>query len=123
MRKWREKNLERSRAINRRSYRKLENGWRRKNRERVNAKRREQHKQWYLLRTYGMTQEDFWALLAKQEGRCAICRTDRPPCRVPGESVWHVDHDHKTGRVRGLLCFNCNAALGHVRDEVARLLA
>ena len=47
-------------------------------------------------------------MLAEQDGLCAICR------EAPAE---HVDHDHETERVRGLLCFNCNGALGQFRDR------
>lgn len=70
-----------------------------------------------LQRTYGDKQHKFgtreWNLLFKRQGkRCGICRA--PGCK--GESHnrkrrLYVDHDHKTGRVRGLLCFRCNHRL------------
>ncbi|MDQ1705857.1 MAG: hypothetical protein QOF18_2223 [Frankiaceae bacterium] len=46
-------------------------------------------------------------MIEAQGGTCAVC---------PGKPE-HVDHDHETGRVRGILCFNCNQALGNVRDN------
>ena len=52
-------------------------------------------------------------MLAAQGGLCAICR------EAPAE---HVDHDHETGQVRGLLCFNCNGALGQFRDRTDLML-
>jgi len=66
-----------------------------------------------------VTPEQYAALLARQEGRCAICQTDQPG----GKGSWHVDHDHATGGVRGLLCSQCNLMLGHARDDPARLRA
>ena len=51
-------------------------------------------------------------MIEKQGGVCALCRQRAPE---------HVDHDHLTGRVRGLLCSCCNQALGNARDDVAIL--
>jgi len=63
----------------------------------------------YLLRhRYGIGQADVDELLAAQGGVCAICGAADPK---------HVDHDHRTGRVRGILCFNCNGGLGQFRDS------
>ena len=56
---------------------------------------------------YAMTPDDYDRMLNDQEGRCAICRTPQPV----GKRL-NIDHDHKTGKVRGLLCIKCNVALG-----------
>lgn len=71
-----------------------------------------------VLAAYGLTADDYDAMLAAQGGACAVCG------RTPDESL-HVDHDHATGAVRRLLCSGCNQALGMIRDdpEVARRLA
>lgn len=63
---------------------------------------------YHFRRRYGITVEHFDAMFAEQNGLCAICR------EAPAA---HVDHDHETNRVRGLLCFNCNGALGQFRDR------
>ncbi|MGQ0520299.1 MAG: endonuclease VII domain-containing protein [Actinomycetota bacterium] len=72
----------------------------------------------YLKRKYGITPEDYDQLLAEQDGVCAIC--GRPPRT---DIALHVDHDHTTGRIRGLLCFRCNNALGDFDDDHDRLAA
>jgi len=66
------------------------------------------------LKQYGLTNAQTVEMLAIQGNRCAICRTDNPG----GRHYWHVDHDHETGLVRGLLCNRCNLGLGHLRDSV-----
>jgi hypothetical protein len=53
-------------------------------------------------KTYGVTEEQYRALLMAQDGRCAICG------RLPRNRRLAVDHDHNTGEVRGLLCYTCN---------------
>lgn len=65
---------------------------------------------------YGITTAQFEALLRQQGGACAICRR-----RVT--RLLHIDHCHRTGRVRGLLCFACNTSLGFLDDDVERLRA
>lgn len=70
-------------------------------------------------RLYGLEPGRYDAMVADQGGRCAICRTDAPG----GKGDWHVDHDHATGRVRGLLCNRCNLLLGHAQDDPQRLRA
>ncbi|UIW13254.1 HNH endonuclease [Arthrobacter phage Crewmate] len=68
---------------------------------------------------YGVTVDHVEALKAAQGGKCAICGTDEPG----GRGRWHVDHDHESGAVRGLLCHHCNLGLGHFRDDVDALRA
>lgn len=74
-----------------------------------------------LRKKYGITNDDYVQILAEQNGRCAIC------VQTPAVGKWlHVDHDHRTGAVRGLLCHQCNWYLGKVdRDPavLARLAA
>lgn len=70
-------------------------------------------------RKYGISLADFNRMVAEQGGRCAICATDAPGGK--GNRL-HVDHDHATGEVRGLLCTNCNRALGYFKDDGALLL-
>jgi hypothetical protein len=62
----------------------------------------------YFRRKYGLSQQEIADLITAQRGRCCIC------LRRPAE---HIDHDHVTGRVRGVLCFTCNAALGQLQDD------
>ena len=68
----------------------------------------------HLKRRYGITAADADAMLSEQDGLCAIFR------QAPAA---HVDHDHKTGAVRALLCFNCNGGLGQFKDDPAVLRA
>jgi Recombination endonuclease VII len=75
---------------------------------RANADKRGGYRTYHLSRRYGITAEEADHLLAGQGGMCAICKT------APAN---HVDHDHATGAVRALLCFNCNGGLGQFRDD------
>lgn len=67
----------------------------------------------HLKRRYGITAAEVEAMMAAEGGTCAICRVK------PAE---HVDHDHETGDVRGILCFTCNVGLGNFEDDPERLL-
>jgi hypothetical protein len=72
------------------------------------------------LRKYGIDQGTWNEMIERQGDRCAICRTDKPGGR--GE-LWHIDHDHETGRIRGLLCHSCNVGIGNFRDDPSLLIA
>jgi len=74
------------------------------------------------LRTkYGIEPEEYYAMLEAQGGGCALCKastpSDRHYKRRGKAEMFHVDHCHATGRVRGLLCHLCNRALGLIRDN------
>ncbi len=96
--------------------------YRARNAERELAKQREYQKtdaykqaqRRSRMKQYGITVEDYDAMLLAQDGRCAVC--DRPMFGP------HIDHDHVTGEVRGLLCRACNQGLGIFEDDVDRLL-
>ncbi len=68
-------------------------------------------------RALGVSDEDYERLLAEQDGHCALC-PNRPKTRR-----LHVDHDHRTGEVRGLLCYVCNKYLPATRGADWHLLA
>lgn len=71
----------------------------------------------YLKSTYGITRNQYEELLEKQGGKCAICGGAGFKMRVHHWSSLVVDHDHKTGEVRGLLCHNCNRGIGLLQDS------
>lgn len=96
----------------RRKQREKASAWYQKNRAYVAAKMREMR----LIQKYGLTEADYQALSAAQDGKCAICRAE------PKEG-WPlvVDHCHETGVVRGLLCDGCNQAIGRLGDNAESL--
>jgi hypothetical protein len=110
-RRWYEKNRDREIARVR--------SWQRANPDRVKAwarksrgKRLKKLREIHLRNKFGLTPVEFDTLLAAQDGACALC--DAPP--TSGISL-HVDHDHGTGEIRGLLCMRCNNALGLFRED------
>lgn len=81
----------------------------------TSAERRAQVRRSFLKTKYGISVENWRWLLAFQGGKCAICRGDF-------EETPHVDHDHVSGWVRGLLCTRCNTGLGQFEDDPERLV-
>lgn len=69
------------------------------------------------IESYGITVEEHNELFEAQDGVCAICLREE---WVVGRSL-AIDHDHATGKVRGLLCGPCNQGLGLLADDIARL--
>ena len=74
-----------------------------------------------LLDQYGITQDDYEVLESEQQFKCAICK--KPETRMYKDVVCRtvVDHDHKTKRIRGLLCYACNLVLRYARDNIDTL--
>lgn len=74
-----------------------------------------------LKRLYGITYKDYLELLENQNYRCGICKLtieEANSCNVWGKNKrFHVDHNHKTGEIRGLLCNNCNTGLGYFKES------
>jgi hypothetical protein len=66
---------------------------------------------------YGITEFGYEILLGHHDGACWICG------KMPKKQSLHVEHDHKTGRIRGLVCWRCNALLQHANDKPAILRA
>jgi hypothetical protein len=67
-----------------------------------------------LKRKYSMTLEQYNQLLKAQSGQCATCPSKPQTRRL------NVDHNHKTNKIRGLLCFSCNYTIGFLKDDPAR---
>ena len=94
-------------------------GWRRKNPDKARILDRRGR----LKRIHGITEKDFEAMWIAQRGKCANPRCDSIfPLNVDDyRRGLQVDHDHKTGRVRSLLCGPCNRALAGIDDDIGRL--
>ena len=79
----------------------------------ASGKKKTSDRKSHLKRKYGLTLQEFDELLASQGGGCAICGNPNAD---------NVDHDHVTGRVRGILCFTCNVAIGLIAEDEERLM-
>lgn len=95
------------------------------NRERIavwqkehQANNRDKYREYKLQRNYGISLEEFDLMVTAQGDRCACCGTSEPG---GSKETWNVDHDHSTGKVRGLLCTNCNHGIGKLGDSIEGL--
>lgn len=89
--------------------------WHIKNRDTILKKQKEAYdpiaiRKYHLKSNYGITEEEYALMLENQDRRCAICHKKT-------SKRLHVDHDHKTGKIRGLLCQKCNHGLGQFNDD------
>ena len=83
--------------------------------ERTYKARRDKYRAVQYKNSYGLTIAEYDELLVRQDGKCAICKLP------PDKKRLCIDHDHKTGKVRGLLCDRCNLLLGRVYDDCSIL--
>ena len=90
--------------------------------------RKKNPKKWHLLqkkanlkRYWNLSLEEYERMSAAQGNVCAICKLP-PRGTARNNKALHVDHDHSTGTIRGLLCGECNRALGLLRDDPVRLI-
>jgi len=72
----------------------------------------------YLKKKYNLTIEEYDKMVKKQNNKCAICGNCETTKRNRKTNVLVVDHNHKTGKVRGLLCRDCNLTLGHLNEDI-----
>lgn len=75
----------------------------------------------YYTKTYGVSLKEVEEMFLAQGGKCAVCKQDGFKMRDEHKSSLNLDHCHNTGKVRGLLCHNCNRALGLLKDSTAIL--
>jgi hypothetical protein len=101
------------------------------NRKRLNAKslawhhsNKDRSKDIKLRCYYRISIDDYQKMLVEQHGVCAIChKPEIIVCRGSEIKALSVDHNHATGKIRGLLCDRCNRALGFMDDDPAKLIA
>ena len=106
-------------AQNKERYKRRHYAWAKANPAKVRAYQRkyysqnpEKDREWHLKKTYGISLARFCEMLAAQEYRCGICQK-----QFPTPKSTHVDHCHDTNKIRGLLCYKCNSALGLFFDD------
>ena len=92
-----------------------------RNKPRIQAYKKARHqkvKRQVRMAKYGLTVDDYDRMAKQQDYGCALCGLEEWATR---DGVLCVDHEHSTGRVRGLLCYNCNLGLGHLKDDPSLL--
>ena len=84
--------------------------WRSQNKEKMRA--------YSYRKLYGVSMQEYNQMLTAQGGKCAVCGGEQSSSRCKHLAI---DHDHKTGATRGLLCDNCNRGIGHLQDDIGQL--
>jgi hypothetical protein len=78
---------------------------------------RDKIRNWGLMAAFGITLAEYSVMVLAQENKCAICRRPESDTRGGKTKALAVDHDHATGKIRGLLCARCNRALGMMEED------
>ena len=123
---WRKNNPEKVKEINRKAkakrlaekpelIRAYQQAYREKNRETLRHRERE--------RKFGISRQEYADLFLKQNGVCAICKQPETATRLGKVKALSVDHCHTSGKVRGLLCSDCNTGIGKMKESREALLA
>jgi hypothetical protein len=112
------KNNRNKRIENTKEYRKNNPDKRKEYDKRYGERHRNEKKYLHIKKNYGITPEEHNLMVEKQNNCCAICGKHQNEIKTP----LGVDHDHKTGKIRGLLCHKCNTILGYSNDEIQILL-
>jgi len=87
------------------------------NRDKINERAR-----WYSLKyEWGMTREEYTKILESQNSCCAICETTGDEYMIKYKRRFAIDHDHTSGKNRGLLCHLCNTGIGSLGDSIPTL--
>jgi hypothetical protein len=81
-----------------------------KNKERLTKQMLVSHRH----RRYGIDEKEYSNMILSQKNMCAICNN-------PSDKTLHIDHDHETGKVRGLLCSSCNTGIGFLKEDISIL--
>lgn len=120
MRDWQAAHPDYQKSAVRREYARA---WMAELRRRDPERARRQSQRWRLKSKYGLSLADYDGMQAEQDGRCAICRLPET-MKIKGTvCVLAVDHDASDGRIRGLLCVNCNMLIGGAKHDPAILEA
>lgn len=114
--KWRDRNIEHVRETSRTEARKRSYNQRNPEAHRLAVKKAR------IKRDYGITYDDLVRMVDEQGNKCAICGTQFSE-RGWGAAAKQIDHDHETGKVRGILCLKCNRGLGLFEENERRMVA